>query len=57
MEPVTCLEFDGCTPARHQAEGYRTVTSELENWLAEINGFQAVSLQPNPRSGRIRGAR
>jgi len=36
-------------PAGH-AEGYRAMTSELEGWLAEITGFDAVSLQPNAGS-------
>ncbi|NIP81835.1 MAG: hypothetical protein GWM90_22485, partial [Gemmatimonadetes bacterium] len=30
-----------------QAEGYRTIFSEIEAWLAEISGFAATSLQPN----------
>jgi glycine dehydrogenase len=36
-------------PAEH-AEGYRDMTDELERWLAEITGFDAVSLQPNAGS-------
>ena len=35
-----------CAPL-DQAEGYRTMFSELEQWLAEISGFAATSLQPN----------
>jgi glycine dehydrogenase len=30
-----------------QAEGYQQILSELENYLKEITGFDAVSLQPN----------
>jgi glycine dehydrogenase len=30
-----------------QAAGYRRLFSELEGWLAEITGMDAVSLQPN----------
>ena len=30
-----------------QAEGYRQITTELEQALCEITGFAAVSLQPN----------
>ncbi|MBS3652233.1 aminomethyl-transferring glycine dehydrogenase [Pseudaminobacter sp. 19-2017] len=36
-------------PAEH-AEGYRAMVGQLENWLAEITGFDAVSLQPNAGS-------
>ncbi|TYR31047.1 aminomethyl-transferring glycine dehydrogenase [Mesorhizobium microcysteis] len=36
-------------PAAHSA-GYRAMTDELEAWLAEITGFDAVSLQPNAGS-------
>ena len=30
-----------------QARGYRTITDDLERWLAGITGLPAVSLQPN----------
>ena len=30
--------------------GYREMFAQLENWLAEITGFAAVSLQPNAGS-------
>jgi len=33
-----------------QAAGYREMTGQLEAWLAEITGFDAVSLQPNAGS-------
>ncbi|MCC2687933.1 MAG: gcvP [Rhizobiaceae bacterium] len=36
-------------PPEH-ARGYRAMTDELERWLAEITGFDAVSLQPNAGS-------
>jgi glycine dehydrogenase len=36
-------------PAAHSA-GYRAMIGELERWLAEITGFDAVSLQPNAGS-------
>jgi glycine dehydrogenase len=36
-------------PAAHSA-GYRAMTDDLERWLAEITGFDAVSLQPNAGS-------
>lgn len=36
-------------PESHTS-GYRTMIGELEAWLAEITGFEAVSLQPNAGS-------
>jgi glycine dehydrogenase len=36
-------------PAAH-ALGYRAMTDDLERWLGEITGFDAVSLQPNAGS-------
>ena len=36
-------------PASHSA-GYRAMVGELESWLSEITGFDAVSLQPNAGS-------
>ncbi|MEM7383507.1 MAG: aminomethyl-transferring glycine dehydrogenase [Verrucomicrobiota bacterium] len=33
-----------------QARGYHEIIEDLENWLAEITGFAAVSLQPNAGS-------
>ncbi|MBZ9850068.1 aminomethyl-transferring glycine dehydrogenase [Mesorhizobium sp. CA14] len=36
-------------PARHSA-GYRKMAGDLEAWLSEITGFDAVSLQPNAGS-------
>lgn len=36
-------------PENH-SRGYRAMTDELEAWLAEITGFNAVSLQPNAGS-------
>jgi glycine dehydrogenase len=36
-------------PKEH-AKGYRSMTDDLERWLAEITGFAAVSLQPNAGS-------
>ena len=35
-----------CAPAE-QTEGYLRLFAELEEWLAEITGFAATSLQPN----------
>ncbi|MCP9231513.1 aminomethyl-transferring glycine dehydrogenase [Mesorhizobium sp. LMG 17147] len=36
-------------PANHSI-GYRAIIDELEGWLAEITGFDAVTLQPNAGS-------
>ncbi|MBD0416357.1 aminomethyl-transferring glycine dehydrogenase [Tianweitania sp. Rool2] len=36
-------------PAEHSV-GYKAMTDDLEAWLAEITGFDAVSLQPNAGS-------
>ena len=49
MMPVTFPGFAGVHPFAplDQAEGYEEVVSTLEDWLAEITGFDAVSLQPN----------
>jgi len=33
-----------------QTKGYTELIADLENWLAEITGFSAVSLQPNAGS-------
>ncbi|KAF7727189.1 glycine decarboxylase subunit P [Apophysomyces ossiformis] len=49
MIPVTWPEFANIHPFApvDQTEGYREMLSELENDLAEITGFDGVSLQPN----------
>jgi glycine dehydrogenase len=52
MEPVTWPEFGALhpfTPAAN-ARGYRQVVDDLERWLCEITGYDAVSLQPNAGS-------
>jgi glycine dehydrogenase len=52
MQPVswpTAANLHPFAPAQHTA-GYRTMTAQLEAWLAEITGFDAVSLQPNAGS-------
>lgn len=52
MIPVTWREFGGLHPFAplDQAAGYQLLFSDLEKWLAEITGFDAVSLQPNAGS-------
>jgi len=49
MEPITWPEFAGLHPFApvSQAEGYQILFKELERDLAEITGFDGVSLQPN----------
>src|SRR5207247_1462747 len=49
MVPVTWAEFALLHPfaPAEQAEGYAQLRRELADWLAEITGFAAVSLQPN----------
>ena len=49
MTPVTWSEFANIHPFApvDQAQGYQEMCIELENWLTEITGFAATSLQPN----------
>jgi len=49
MIPVTWPEFSGLHPfaPKDQAAGYQELFVNLEKWLEEITGFDAVSLQPN----------
>jgi glycine dehydrogenase len=49
MIPVTWPEFSAVHPFApvEQVQGYAQVIGELEQSLAEITGFSAVSLQPN----------
>ena len=49
MVPVSWPEFSSLHPFAppDQAQGYRTLISELESDLAEITGYHSVSLQPN----------
>ncbi len=52
MEPITWPEFAGLHPfaPTGQSQGIRTVIADLEAWLCEITGYDAVSLQPNAGS-------
>ena len=52
MLPVTWSSFADLHPFApvEQAEGYSELFRQLEGWLAEITGFEAVSLQPNAGS-------
>ncbi len=49
MIPVTWPEFGNLHPFApiSQAEGYQELFDELNDWLCEITGFAAMSLQPN----------
>ena len=52
MIPITWPGFSDIHPfvPASQAEGYKKLFEELEAWLAEITGFDAISLQPNAGS-------
>lgn len=52
MEPITWPEFAGLHPyaPEDQAVGYLELIRELESWLAEVTGYDAVSIQPNAGS-------
>ncbi|MFB9523440.1 aminomethyl-transferring glycine dehydrogenase [Streptomyces cremeus] len=58
MEPVTWPEFGQIHPFApvDQAAGYLTLIRELEERLAEVTGYDAVSIQPNAGSqGELAG--
>jgi glycine dehydrogenase len=58
MAAITWPEFAAMhpfAPAR-QTAGYRTLITDLERWLAELTGYDAVSVQPNAGSqGELAG--
>ena len=49
MLPITWPEFSDIHPYAplEQAAGYLELFADLERWLADITGYDAVSLQPN----------
>ena len=49
MMPVTWAEFANIHPFAPNAQtvGYRQMIQELEAWLIEITGYDAISMQPN----------
>lgn len=49
LMPITMPAFNKLHPfvPKEQAVGYGVIVEELSDWLAEITGFSAVSLQPN----------
>jgi glycine dehydrogenase len=58
MEPITWPEFAQLHPyaPASQAQGYARLIADLERWLAEVTGYDAVSLQPNAGSqGELSG--
>jgi glycine dehydrogenase len=58
MIPVTWPEFGAIHPFApvDQARGYLELFSDLERWLCEVTGYDAVSLQPNAGSqGELAG--
>jgi glycine dehydrogenase len=52
MLPVTWPGFSQIHPfaPREQTVGYRRLISNLEDWLAKLTGFAAVTVQPNAGS-------
>ncbi|MET7752133.1 aminomethyl-transferring glycine dehydrogenase [Micromonospora sp. NPDC005367] len=58
MEPVSWAEFAHIHPfaPAEQTAGYRDMIGQLEGWLAEVTGYDAVSVQPNAGSqGELAG--
>ena len=52
MEPVSLPGFADLHPfaAAEDAAGYRHLVEQLERWLAEVTGYDRVSIQPNAGS-------
>jgi glycine dehydrogenase len=58
MEPVSLPGFADLHPfaPAEDAEGYRRLVAQLEEWLAEVTGYDQVSIQPNAGSqGELAG--
>nr|WP_202387639.1 aminomethyl-transferring glycine dehydrogenase [Nocardioides flavescens] len=58
MEPVSLPGFADLHPfaPAEDAEGYRVLVEQLEGWLAEVTGYDRVSIQPNAGSqGELAG--
>lgn len=49
MMPITWPEFAHMHPfaPKEQTAGYQAMIQELETWLVEITGYDAISMQPN----------
>ncbi|MFZ4485678.1 MAG: aminomethyl-transferring glycine dehydrogenase [Candidatus Nanopelagicales bacterium] len=52
MEPITLPGFAAIHPFAplDQAQGYLELITQLESWLVDITGYDAVTLQPNAGS-------
>src|SRR5256885_2213443 len=58
MFPISWPEISKLHPfaPTEQTAGYKEICEQLEEWLAEITGFDAISLQPNAGSqGELAG--
>jgi glycine dehydrogenase len=58
MQAITWPEFASIHPFApiEQADGYLSLLGDMERWLCEITGYDAVSLQPNAGSqGELAG--
>ncbi|WP_329073260.1 aminomethyl-transferring glycine dehydrogenase [Amycolatopsis sp. NBC_01480] len=58
MEPISWREFAGIHPfaPAEDAQGYHVLVEQLAGWLAEVTGYDQVSLQPNAGSqGELAG--
>ena len=58
MEPVSLPGFADLHPfaPAEDAAGYRQLVADLEGWLAEVTGYDRVSIQPNAGSqGELAG--
>ncbi len=58
MEPISWPGFADIHPyaPADQTQGYAALVTELQDWLAEITGYAAVSVQPNAGSqGELAG--
>ncbi|MFF0471196.1 aminomethyl-transferring glycine dehydrogenase [Micromonospora zamorensis] len=58
MEPISWAEFAHIHPFAPDAQtaGYREMIGQLESWLAEVTGYDEVSVQPNAGSqGELAG--
>src|SRR3546814_14686524 len=58
MEPISWPGFADLHPfvPASNSEGYRTLIDQLEVWLVEVTGYDAVSFQPNAGSqGELAG--
>ena len=58
MEPISLPGFAELHPfaPAEDAQGYRRLVDQLEGWLAEVTGYDRVSIQPNAGSqGELAG--